>query len=356
MSDIVTIENIQYTNFRDQNTFDLILKLNINNSANQDYIQGIVSLNSTSDFLTVKESILFIGDIPSTSENSFYCVLNNVPLLYNYLNINDTDILNYTLNIKLISPNMNSPDSPIKVSLDESIKLNLKHKNFLSFQNEEVDVLSYQDSFKCFNSEEYAEYINKQKGTSTTENEVKDKILSILNNGLSCNNNDNQILTTANNETSMFNIKTNKQNILITLNKSKYALEPVLKNIFLSLQFENPHQVSAVSAQIFKYYNLPNFQAKIKVSPKIDKFTLFSDDSLKISIPLYEDEIIEPSVPNLLSYYLLVKFVEPEIEHNDSGNQYFDVREQKNLISQTLKSDMEGNLGLCQIPLKVAYY
>lgn len=355
MPDIVSVQDIEYFNFNN-NTFDLLLKLNINNISNNDYIQGILSLSSSGDLITVKESILFIGDIPSTSENTFYCVLNKVPLLYNYLNINASDILNYTLNVKLLSPNLESPSSPIKISLNQSIKLNLKHKNFYDFKNEKLDIISYDDSFKCFDQQEYLKYIDEQQSKSLSKDDIKSKLLSLIKDDEPCNINNEQIIHPNDNKINMFNIKTNKQNISIALNKSTYALNPTLKNIYLSLRFEKKHQVSAVSAQVFKYYNLSNFQAKIKVSPKIDKFTLFSDDSIKITIPLYEDEITEPAVPNALNYYLLIKFIEPELEQNDSGNQYFDIYEQKNMLSQTLKSEIEGNLGLCQIPLSVKYF
>ena len=357
MSDIMSIQDIQYLNFNtNENTFDLLLKLNINNISNNNYIQGILSLNSSGDLISVKESILFVGDIPCKSENIFYCILNKVPLLYNSLNINASDILNYTLNVKLLSPNLEFPSSPIKISLNQSIKLNLKHKKFYDFKNEKLDIISYDDSFKCFDKKEFEKYNKEQQSKSISKDDIKSKLLSIIKDNELCNTNDQQIINTKENKINLFNIKTNKQNISISLNKSTYALNPTLKNIYLSLKFEKKHQVSAISAQVFKYYNLSNFQGKIKVSPKIDKFTLFNDDSVKISIPLYEDEITEPGVPNVLNYYLLIKFIEPELEQNDSGNQYFDIHEQKNMLSQTLKSDIEGNLGLCQIPLSVKYF
>lgn len=72
--------------------------------------------------------------------------------------------------------------------------------------------------------------------------------------------------------------------------------------------------------------------------------------------PLFKDEITEPSVSDVLSYYLLIKFVEPKLDVDGLGNQYFDDIDHKNFLSKCLKPDAEGSLGLCHIPLSITYF
>ncbi|SGZ41488.1 uncharacterized protein HGUI_03689 [Hanseniaspora guilliermondii] len=353
MNDIITVKNISYEHFNDDH-FDLIISININNSINNNFIQGIISLNSK--VLSIKESILFIGDIPNTSNNVFFCVLKHVPILYNYLNINNSNILNYTLNVKLLSTNSNSIDSPINISYDKSLRINLKHKKFKDFNIQKFNPIEYNDSFICYNSIEYISYIQCNNQKHLDKSHIKQKITDIINNKppIITENENFNYLNEKNNTT--FNIKTNKQIITISLNKSSYPLESNLDNIFISIHFEKFNRVSAISAQVFKYYNLQNFQGKVKVSPKVDKFTLFNDQMLNLSIPLFKDEVTEPSVPDILKYYLLIKFVEPELNSNPPEDQYFDNIDHKNILSKGLKPDADGTLGLCQIPLSITYF
>ncbi|KAL6934338.1 hypothetical protein ACO0OL_002880 [Hanseniaspora opuntiae] len=355
MDDTITVDNIAYQHFKDK-AFDLVIKINVNNSKCNEFIQGIVSLNSSNKILSIKESILFIGDIPNTPNNAFYCVLKNVPILYNYLNINNLDILNYTLNVKLLSANTNTIESPIKISYDKSISLNLKHKYFNDFSSQDVTPILYNDSFSCYDSSEYEQYLQSNNEKTLDKSQIKQNIIDIINKKSFVNNVHENLNNSSLTKNNMFNIKTNKQVITISLNKPSYPLESNLDNIYISVQFEKFNKVSAISAQIFKYYNLPNFKGKVKVSPKVDKLTLFNDKMLNMCIPLFKDEVTEPSVSDILSYYLLIKFVEPELDLDGLGNQYFDDIDHKNVLSKCLKPDAEGSLGLCHIPLSITYF
>lgn len=180
MDDTITVDNIAYEHFKDK-AFDLVIKINVNNSKCNEFIQGIVSLNSSNKILSIKESILFIGDIPNTPNNAFYCVLKNVPILYNYLNINNLDILNYTLNVKLLSANTNTIESPIKISYDKSISLNLKHKYFNDFSSQDVTPILYNDSFSCYDSIEYVQYLQSNNEKTPDKSQIKQNIIDIIN-------------------------------------------------------------------------------------------------------------------------------------------------------------------------------
>lgn len=355
MDDTITIDSISYQHFKHK-TFDLVIKVNVNNSNNNEFIQGIVSLDSSNNILSIKESILFIGDIPNTQSNVFYCVLKKLPILYNYLNINSLDILNYTLNVKLLSANTNPIESPIKVLYDKSLILNLKHKYFNDFNSQDFTPIVYNDSFNCYDSSEYAQYLQSNNESHVDKSQIKRNINDIINKKNSFDDVNENPINSSLSKNNMFNIKTNKQIITISLNKSSYSLESNFENIYISVQFEEILKVSAISAQIFKYYNLPNFKGKVKVSPKMDKLTLFNEKMLNLCIPLFKDEVTEPSVPDVLSYYLLIKFIEPELDFDNLENQYFEDIDHKSVTSKCLKSDTEGRLGLCQIPLSITYF
>lgn len=355
MNNNITVHNISYQNFTDK-TFDLVISININNSSCNQLIQGIVSLSSSKNVLSIKESILFIGDLPNTQNNVFYCVLKKVPILYNHLNINNLDIFTYTLNVKLLSTNSESKESPITISYDKSLKLNLKHKHFRNFNSQQCTPLVYNDSFNCYDSSEYEQYLQSRKEKIVDKAEIRQNIIDIINKK-SLINDVNETPTNSSLKTnSMFNIKTNKQVITVSLNRPSYPLDSNLDNIYISVQFDDPNKVSAISAQIFKLYNLPNFKGKVKVSPKVDKLTLFNDKMLHMCIPLFKDEVTEPSVPEVLNYYLSIKFIEPELDFDDLGNQYFVDFDHKNALSKCLKPDAEGTLGLCHVPISFTYF